>query len=268
MSDVIAISAGQYHAVTLKGDGTVRTWGYNAYGQLGTGDTNYSNVPVSVTGLTGTFVAVAAGQNHTVALKSNGTVCAWGDNRYGQLGDGTTTQHNAPVVISALSGSGITEIAAGNHTIAITKDGALWTCGNNSNGQLGNNTNGTALTPAPIDPLPFARKIPEPYFDLEGGVYNTSINVRINIGWAEATLHYTTDGKEPTINDPVIDAGGTLAVTESEVIMVRAFFAGLEPSVSHIASYIIHPVPTSDDQNDHTPPAIYLSSPSGLVLEP
>ncbi|MBI5483798.1 MAG: S8 family serine peptidase, partial [Deltaproteobacteria bacterium] len=82
-------------------------------------------------------IAIAAGESHTVALKGDGTVWAWGSNEYGKLGDGTTTNRITPVHISGLSG--VTAIAArGHHTIALMSDGTVWTWGANYDGQLGN----------------------------------------------------------------------------------------------------------------------------------
>ena len=87
---VIAIAAGSYHSLALKSDGAIWAWGSNGSGQLGDGSTSYYNsTPVPVSGLSG-VIALAAGSSHTLALKSDGTVWAWGSNYDGQLGDGST----------------------------------------------------------------------------------------------------------------------------------------------------------------------------------
>src|SRR4029077_5450589 len=99
------ISAGGSHSLLVCSDGTVKAWGEGYSGQLGDGTTNGSNVPILVTGLTGTVTAVSAGDSHSLALKSDGTVWAWGYNYYGQLGDGTTTNRSAPVQVQGLSGA-------------------------------------------------------------------------------------------------------------------------------------------------------------------
>ena len=73
-------------------------------------------------------MAVAAGQYHTLALKNDGTVWACGDNSYGQLGDGTTTQRLTPVQVSSLTG--ITEVAGGYfHSLFLKNDSTVWACG-------------------------------------------------------------------------------------------------------------------------------------------
>ena len=90
---VVALSAGWYHSVGLCADGTVVTWGNNAYGQLGDASTTERHAPVAVNAAPGSalngkrVVAISAGECHTLALCSDGTVAAWGRNAYGQLGD-------------------------------------------------------------------------------------------------------------------------------------------------------------------------------------
>jgi alpha-tubulin suppressor-like RCC1 family protein len=82
-----------------------------------------------------TIPQVAAGGNHTVALKSDGTLWAWGDNWAGQLGEGTTTDRHFPVQIGTDTWSFVA--AGSNHTVAIRSDGTLWAWGDNFSGQLG-----------------------------------------------------------------------------------------------------------------------------------
>ena len=98
-----AISAGASHSIGLKIDGTVRTWGDDSYGQLGSGRPLQSPVPILSLGISDAR-AISAGLSHTVALKGDGSVWAWGGNDNGQLGDGTTTQRSTPVQVSGLTG--------------------------------------------------------------------------------------------------------------------------------------------------------------------
>jgi len=143
LTGVTAIAAGGNHTVALKSDGTVWTFGYNYYGQLGAGKImTIKTTPVQVWNLT-EVTAIAAGGNHTVALKSDGTVWTFGCNVAGELGDGTTTSKSSPVQVKDLAG--VTAIAAGRaHTVALKSDGTVWTFGYNWAGQLGNG--GTAST--------------------------------------------------------------------------------------------------------------------------
>ncbi|MFI5164216.1 MAG: choice-of-anchor D domain-containing protein, partial [Bacteroidia bacterium] len=89
ITGIVSVAAGYYHSLALKSNGTVWTWGNNGNGQLGDGSYNQRIIPVNVNGLTGTNIAVAAGAFHSLALKSNGSVWAWGWGNYGQLGNGT-----------------------------------------------------------------------------------------------------------------------------------------------------------------------------------
>ena len=137
---VTAIAAGDYHTVALMSDGTVKTWGYNEYGQLGDGTTNNSSTPVTVVGLTKTVTTIAAGSLHSVANMSDGTVKTWGNNEYGQLGNGTTTNSNTPVIVTGLEGAATTVAAGRWHNAALMSDGTVKTWGGNDTGQLGNDT--------------------------------------------------------------------------------------------------------------------------------
>jgi alpha-tubulin suppressor-like RCC1 family protein len=102
LAGVVAVAGGAYHSLALKNDGTVWTWGFNMYGQLGNGTNTNSNVPVQVTTLAG-IVAVAGGHGHSLALKNDGTVWDWGYNNFGQLGNGNNTDSNIPIEVSGLS---------------------------------------------------------------------------------------------------------------------------------------------------------------------
>jgi alpha-tubulin suppressor-like RCC1 family protein len=120
----------------------VSAWGNNFFGQLGNETYNAdSNTPVEVSNLDGAEVkSLAGGQGHSLALKNDGTVWAWGLNQDGRLGDGTNTDSSTPVQVSDLDG--VKGIAAGGaHSLALKDDGTAWAWGANPYGQLGNGTN-------------------------------------------------------------------------------------------------------------------------------
>jgi alpha-tubulin suppressor-like RCC1 family protein len=128
----------------------VWSWGYNFYDQLGNGGdgslASQPNPPGQVTGLTG-VVAIAASQDHSLVLKNDGTVWAWGYGGYGELGNGNTGSSDVPVQVSGLSN--VMVIAAGNaHSLALRRDGTVWAWGGNFDGQLGNG--GTANSSVPV----------------------------------------------------------------------------------------------------------------------
>ena len=116
------IGANNGHTVVAKPDGSAWAWGTNGNGEIGDNSTTRRDVPTQVSGLTSGVIAVCAGANHSLALKSDGTVWAWGYNGNGQLGLGDTTRRLIPVQISTLSN--VVAIAAGaNHSLAVKSDG-------------------------------------------------------------------------------------------------------------------------------------------------
>jgi len=149
IAGVVQVSAGYYHSVARKGDGTVWTWGLNYLGRLGTGpDVGDALVPAQVTALAN-IVGISAGGGHTLALRADGTVWAWGENTYGQLGDGTTTARFFPVQVPGLTD--VVEVAAGyDHSLVRKRDGSVWAWGSNYAGHLGDGTTTDRPTPAPV----------------------------------------------------------------------------------------------------------------------
>jgi alpha-tubulin suppressor-like RCC1 family protein len=138
---ITAVSAGGCHVLALDSGGTVEAWGDDTSGQLGTGAASANGDaenPVTVPGLSD-VTQVAAGTEHSLALLSNGTVMAWGDNSRGELGDGTTTSSAVPVAVPGLTG--VTAVAAGDEfSLAVLSGGEVMAWGDGGDGQLGNGT--------------------------------------------------------------------------------------------------------------------------------
>ncbi|KPA12209.1 BNR repeat domain protein, partial [Candidatus Magnetomorum sp. HK-1] len=155
ISNIEAIDAGNGHSIALESNGTVWTWGKNEAGQLGNGSsgTNLSSAyhMLNFSDVT----AIAAGGNHNLALKSDGSVWAWGDNSRAQLGDNTITNRSTPVQVLDSNATGYLEdiiaIAAGStHSMALKSDGTVWVWGENSQGQAGQGSTGTTYFYTPI----------------------------------------------------------------------------------------------------------------------
>ena len=154
------VAAGGAFTVALKYDGTVWTWGNNTNGELGRGDKNSVYSPVQVKSADGNsyltdIIFVSAGSNHTLALRKDGTVWAWGLNTYGQLGNNTTTGSSLPVQVKIANGdlnlTNVVSISAGyQHNIALRKDGTVWAWGRNDGGQLGNSNTKNQLLPVQV----------------------------------------------------------------------------------------------------------------------
>jgi alpha-tubulin suppressor-like RCC1 family protein len=142
LSGVAAIAAGGGgfdYSLALLENGKVMAWGNGTSGQLGNGTTTTSEVPVEVTGLSGPVTAIAAGEEHGLALLSNGTVMAWGSGGSGQLGNGTETSSDVPVAVSGLKE--VTAISGGGrHSLALLKTGSVVAWGFNAFGELGDGT--------------------------------------------------------------------------------------------------------------------------------
>ena len=156
---VVAIAAGGYHSMALCSDGTFAAWGKNDSGQLGNNSTVNSAIPVAVdrTGVLAgkTVTNISAGSNHNLVLCSDGTLVTWGNNTYGQLGNGSTTASSVPVLVprtGVLSGKTITAVVAGNsYSLALCTDGSLAAWGYNNSGQLGNNSTTQSTVPVLVN---------------------------------------------------------------------------------------------------------------------
>ena len=144
------VSAGGVHNLAIRNDGSLWAWGNNGNGRTGLGvsaDTNTA-APVQI-GADTNWVFISAGDAHSMAIRANGTLWAWGWNGGGRLGDGSTTQRSAPVQIG--TATNWVYVSAGlNHTLAIRADGSLWAWGANAHGQLGDGTTEQRSSPVQI----------------------------------------------------------------------------------------------------------------------
>ncbi|MGD0082183.1 MAG: hypothetical protein ABSD78_03170 [Acidimicrobiales bacterium] len=216
LRDVIAISAGNLSSDALLANGSVEDWGYNKFGQLGDGTDVDSSVPVLVHGLTD-VVQISAGGNlpddgQTMALLSNGTAVAWGDNASGQLGDGSTQNSDVPVPVTGLSD--LEQVAAGgDHSMALGKDGTVWCWGDNSDGQVGDGTLKNALLPVKV--------MTGVFLIAAGSLHSLALVGKPSTGKGEPASSSTSADVIlppgfPTDRTPERDSGGAAVVTSWE----------------------------------------------------
>ena len=211
---IVQLAAGNSQSMALASDGTVYTWGWNQYGQLGNGTTTNSRIPVAVV-TTGTPLAgktisqIAAGNAHALAMTDDGTVYTWGWNQYGQLGNNSTINSSLPVIVKTtgtpLAGKMITQITSGGspNSLVLANDGTMYAWGWGQYGQLGNGTIGTdAKTPLAVSTAPpsaLAPSAPKVTFD---GIEATNVTI-VN----STTITATTPAHAASLVDVAIDLG-------------------------------------------------------------
>jgi alpha-tubulin suppressor-like RCC1 family protein len=150
-SGVAAVAAGQDNqACAILNSGAVECWGENG-GQLGDGFAEqYSTTPVPVTGLSTGAIDISGGDGHSCAAVTGGAEC-WGNNSYGELGDGTSDNvAGTPVAVIGLSGAVAAVSAGAFFTCALLDGGAVQCWGANESGELGNGTNTNSSVPLPV----------------------------------------------------------------------------------------------------------------------
>ncbi len=138
-----AISLGERHGLILASDGSLWSWGSDFLGWpvLGLGNFTNNSTILRCIGNQTNWVGISAGTAHNLAIKSDGTLWAWGENLRYQLGDGTRSKRNAPA--PAAPGNDWKQAAAGGYfSVALKRNGTIWVWGDNWAGQLGiGNTN-------------------------------------------------------------------------------------------------------------------------------
>lgn len=143
------ISSGKSHIIALSEDGEIYTWGENESGQLGNGVVGNRVISPQKVELSANITKIESGMNHSMVLDDSGNVYAWGNNLYGQLGDGTNEDKCTPIMLESINN--IKDVIAGyNHTIFIKNNDGIYICGNNEYGQLGVGTTENSNLPIKI----------------------------------------------------------------------------------------------------------------------
>jgi alpha-tubulin suppressor-like RCC1 family protein len=234
LSGVTAVAGGEDYGLALLENGTVVAWGENSLGQLGDGTTTARNVPVAVCAAGETapcanhlsgVKAIAAGGNHSMALREDGAVVAWGLNDDGQLGDGTTTSSDVPAAVCAAGEtapcanhlSGVEAIAVGEyHSLALLKEnGAVVAWGRNEDGQLGDGTSTGSDVPVAVcaagETAPCAKDLSGVKAIAAGNFHSVAL-LKENgavVAWGTDGRGQLGDGKETTSDAPVSVSGLT-----------------------------------------------------------
>lgn len=214
--------AGESHAVVASAtppSSAGIAWGSNMNGELGDGSHNFSSLPVAVDAsdvLAGKRITqVAAGSEHSCALATDGTVACWGDNAYGQLGDGTTQSRQWPGLVDrggVLRNKTVVGIAAKwGTTCAVTSDGMVACWGANYHGQLGNGSTTNSKSPVMVD--------------RSGALFGKQV-IQVSVG-ARRSCALTTDGTVTCWGfGPLGDGGAEVQSTRPVAVDTSGVLAG------------------------------------------
>jgi alpha-tubulin suppressor-like RCC1 family protein len=182
------------------------TWGFNNSGRLGTGDTTSTSSPVSILTRAVNWTAVSCGDAHTLALRANGTLWAWGRNDEGRLGDNTITSRISPVSVVGGFTDWVSINAAENHSLGLRANGTIWAWGLNTYGRLGDNTVTSRLSPVSV-----VGGFTDWVYANSGPAARQSVAIRGNgvlYAWGRNQFGELGDGTASSRSSPVIVTGG------------------------------------------------------------
>ena len=198
------ITGGNGNVAAIRQDGIVFTWGTGIFGQIGNGTSPSCQLtPVQICcGFC--FTDICSGAYHVLALRNNGVIYGWGQNCEGQLGNGTlTASYNLPIIAggSLSSNCCFNRISSGfSHSLALTRNGNIYSWGSNSCGELGNNSTTRASSPV------LAVTSGNLFCAISGGVYH-SLAIRCDLrmyGWGRNDYGQVGDATVATRLIPVL----------------------------------------------------------------
>ena len=225
-------------SLAVGSDGNAYAWGNNNSGQLGDGTTVPRNTPVKVNKPTYpdmpadfTYVQVSAGGYHSLAIGSDGNAYAWGDNTYGQIGDGTTVKYQTTPVkvgkpVDAPPDFTYVQVSAGgSHSLAVGSDGNAYAWGNNIQSQLGDGTIVPRYTPVKVN-KPTYPDMPADFTYVQvsaGGYHSLAIGSDGNAyAWGDNSYSQLGDGTSTSRTTPVKVSKPTSTPTNFTYVQVSA----------------------------------------------
>jgi alpha-tubulin suppressor-like RCC1 family protein len=204
LSGIVAVAAAGFQSMALQSDGTIYQWG----SMPGLNGGAVTGIPTALSLVDGVgATAIAAGVNHSLALADNGKVLAWGDNAYGQLGNGTNTAAPSTSPVTALDG--VVSISAGQfHSVALTRSATIKAWGLNNHGQLGDGSTTNRNAPVTADLVVVSiPEFPPTVTAIDAGENHTLALL------SNGTVYYTgSDGADPEVHVFVQKAGITTAI--------------------------------------------------------
>ncbi|HVS66052.1 MAG TPA: GH25 family lysozyme [Thermoanaerobaculia bacterium] len=213
---VFALAAGGLHTCIVTAEGRVQCWGDGSFGQLGDGEAADARSPVEVSGLAGAATAVAAGGYHTCARLADGSVSCWGDNRFGQLGDGTTERRLSAVTVDGLAAPARAIAAGGVFTCALLEDGRVQCWGSDEMGELGDGEPAGDSSPprSRLEPAAPVGRLPGPA-------------ARVMAGELHACAEITPEGGPPELYCWGVNDSGQLGDGTTELRQAAVRFEGV-----------------------------------------
>lgn len=149
-TDWVEIKAADGFTIGLRANGTLWSWGVNTFGQLGDGTATLRISPVSVIGGFTDWIQISAHTQHTLALRSDRTLWAWGNNGSGRLGDNTATNRSSPISVVGGFTDWIQVSAGSAHSLGLRDNGTAWAWGQGFAGKLGDGTTTNRSSPVSV----------------------------------------------------------------------------------------------------------------------
>ena len=245
-----SVSGGAAHAAAIKKDGTLWLWGCNTQGQLGDDTVTHRSSPVQIVGGGATWSQVSCGEYHTAAIKTDGTLWCWGANSLGGvnrgcLGDNSVIHRSSPVQTAAFGTNWKQVSCSAYHTSAIKLDGTWWNWGDNSNGNLGDNT--ITFRSSPVQTTAYGYS----WIACSAGTSHTmAIKADYSL-WGTGFNNYGSLGTNETNSKSspvqVIGTGNWYSVSAGQHATLGLRYGDFGPySPVPVPSYTPQPIPTSN----------------------